>query len=534
MTRRTRGLVVTLLVLAALVGASTALLSNLLISYSVDELPREGITVRYALVNPAVPSFIIGLPRPTVTVVDEGGKPIAGVLISMYAALPKAKVVFLGRISGRGNALELRSGLVTSLRERIVPAWRSVLGGVEGFRASVLAFIDVLVPLENNRFEVYSFVKTIPINLGLLSRGYNIASIKVTVNTAIVKPNEVLDLSKVRATPTVYVGQRNLSTEGPSDCMQFCADGVCSCFCTEWRLEKTYAHIEDKIIPIVTIRVPQKYYTTPQAVSTIYESFAFKDSEVSWFRLYAAARVTGDPHAELMDWESYTKFNFFYSKIFYNSRWLSDKPSFRDDVIVAIGLKASATLGEFRKYEATCECSFCSDSDYHPTDTTANITFIDISAKYTGSGWEATSYGYIIDDSLGDGKGLERFWNLMTSHSEVGDVRSGAGEARYQFQGYVNREVDMGVDVVDLLSLFIGGGVSKLAKYFPVNAGIGWGNGEKTSNIIEIYVKNYYKYSDYYIFLTNYVCKDKVFIGDEGVRLKLMHFDADIYPPSGV
>ncbi len=51
---------------------------------------------------------------------------------------------------------------------------------------------------------------------------------------------------------------------------------------------------------------------------------------------------------------------------------------------------------------------------------------------------------------------------------------------------------------------------------------------------MEIYVKNHYRCGDYYIFLTNYVCRDKVFIGDYGVRLKLMYFDIDVYPPSGV
>jgi len=530
----TRRLAVATVIIALLAATSLWVMRGALVTYSVDSFPREGVTVKYMLVNPSMPAFLAGLPRPTLTVVDEGGRRVAGVLISMYSALPKAKLAFLGRLSGRGNALELGTGLITGLRDRVVPAWRPVLGGVEGFRASVLAFIDVLVPAGSGRFDVYSFVKTIPINLGLVSAGYGIASIRVTVNTAAVKPTEVLDLSKVevRVASAGSWSQHSLGAEEAGDCLSICADAICVCYCTAWKLEKTYVHVEDKLMPIVMVRVPQKYYTTPQAVSTIYESFSFSDREVSWFKVFAAAKVTGNPHVELMDWESYTKFNFFYSKTFYNSRWINDKPSFRNDAIVAIGLKGSATLGEFRRYEAVCECSFCSDSDYHPTDTTANLTLIDISARYTGDGWEASGYGYVIDDTLGDGKGLEKLWNLMVTHSEIADSKGGANEVRYEFQGYANNEVDMGVDVLDLLSFFVGGKVGELAKYFPVNAGIGWGTSEEVSNHVEIYVKNYYECSGYYIFLTSYVSKDKVFLNGDGVKLKLMYFNADIYPPA--
>ena len=535
MARLTRRVTVVLLVLAALVGACAALLSVFMVRYSVDELSGEGVVVRYVSVNPAVPPYLVRLPRPTLVVVDEGGKHIAGVSVSLYAGLPGARAAFLGRLSGRGGVVVLRQGLAAGLRERVMPAWRSVLGGVEGFKAGVLAFIDVLTPAGGGRFEVYSFVKTIPVNLGLLSRGYSIASIKVTVNTAVVKPAEVLNLSGVKAVEGGLTGGHALSAgEGSGGCIPLRADGVYAYYCVAWRLEKTYAHIENKVVPIVAVRVPRKYYTAPQAVSTIFESFAFKDTGVSWFRVYAAAKIAGDPHVELMEWESYTKLDFLYSKAFYNSRWLSDRPSFRDDAIVAIGLKASAALDEFRKYEAVCGRSPCSDSGYRPTGVTANITLIDIPAKYSRGRWVSTGYGYVIDDSLGDGRGMERFWKLMTAHSEVVDSGGGAGEARYQFQSYKERDVDMGVDVVDLLSALAGIDAGKLAKYFPVSAGFGWGDGEKSSNVVEIYVKNYYVYSNYYVFLTNYVCRYKAFLGDDGVQLKLMYFDADIYPPSRV
>ncbi len=534
MARRVRRLAVALLVLAALIGTSTALLSNLIVSYSTDELPGEGVTVKYVSVNPAVPSFIVRLPEPRIHVTDLAGKRIAGIIVNVFAGMPRARVKYLGRVAGRGDSAALTPTVLGRFRASVVPEWRSALGSTRGFKAALLTFIDVLIPAGRNSFKVYSFVKTVPVNLGLISAGYRIASIDVTVNTAAVKPTEVLNMSRVKTTSTAPISRQGLSAEGPSDCISFCADLACSCFCTEWRLEKTYAHIENKLIPIVAVKISRGYYTTPQTVSMVFESFSFKDTEVSWFKLYAAAKITGNPHVELMDWESYTKFNFFYSKAFYNSRWINEKPSFRDDAIVAIGFAGSATLGEFRKYEATCECSFCSESDYHPTDTTANITFIDISAKYTGSTWEAASYGYIIDDVLGDGNGFEKFWNLMISHSEIADSKSGTGEVRYQFQGYINNEVDMGVDVVGLLSFFVEESASKLAKHFPVDAGIGWGVGEKIVNNVEIYVQNHYEYNNYYMFLTNYECKDKVFIGNDEVQLKLMYFNINVYPPSGV
>ena len=101
MEGRTRGLAVAVLVLTVLVSASaTTLLSGTLITYSTDKYPSEGITVKYASSNPAIPSYIIGSPEPRVRVVDLAGRSIAGVVVNVFAGMPGARIAYLGRVAG--------------------------------------------------------------------------------------------------------------------------------------------------------------------------------------------------------------------------------------------------------------------------------------------------------------------------------------------------------------------------------------------------------------------------------------------------
>ncbi len=533
--------------LAVLVGVSVALLSNLLISYSIDKFPREGITVKYASVNPAVPLFVIRLPEPRIYVTDLAGKGIAGIVVNVFAGMPRARITYLGRVAGNGNSAALTPNVLGKVRTDVLPEWRSALGSTKGVKTALLTFIDVLIPLGNGKFGVYSFVKTVPINLGLISTGYRIASIRVAVDTALVKPAEVITASNVSTgtnageAPKAAFG--TVKTEGMEvgkKCETLlCGKLTCVCYCSKWVLERTYAHIEDKLIPIVMARWAQKYYAAPQAVFLADMAFAFNDTVMNWFRIYASAKITGSPHVTLLQWESFTnKFDFNYAKAFFNSRWVNRAPSFKDDAIVAIGFKGSAMLGEFRKYEAYCYCgltsSECSSSDYRATDVTANITVMDISLRKSDGRWTGT-YGYLIDDNLNDGRGLQRLWALVMEHSKPLSLKAGTGEVRYFYTGSKTSEIDMGIDVGDVVAWFITEGVAKAltwVKNIPLDAGIDWGAKETINGAVFLHVISYYPNMS--VILTTYGSRDKVYIGNDEVPLKLMYFDVDIYPSSGV
>jgi len=365
------------------------------------------------------------LPKPRIYVTDLAGRSIVGIVVNVFGGMPGARLTYLGRVAGNGNSASLTSNIMRKVGTDILPKWRSTLGSTQGVKTALLTFIDVLIPAKNGEFEVYSFVRTIPINLGLLSRGYRIVSIKVTVDTAAVEPAEVISAGNVstgaNAGKVPKAALNTLNTEGAEigkKCETlFCGRFTCVCYCSKWVLERTYAHIEDKLIPpIVMARWARKYHTAPQAMLLADLAFAFNDTVMNWFRIYASVKIAGSPHVTLLQWESFTnRFDFSYAKAFFNSRWVNRAPSFRDDAIVTIGFIGSATLGEFRKYEAYCYCgltnSECSSNDYRATDVTANITIMDISLRKSGDEWVGT-YGYLIDNNLNDGKGLQKLWAL--------------------------------------------------------------------------------------------------------------------------
>ncbi len=115
-------------------------------------------------------------------------------------------------------------------------------------------------------------------------------------------------------------------------------------------------------------------------------------------------------------------------------------------------------------------------------------------------------------------------------HSKPLSLRAGTGEVRYFYTGSKTSEIDMGIDVGDVAAWFITkGGVKAPAwiKDLPLDAGIDWGMKETVNGAIFLHVISYY--SNTVVFLTTYVSRDKVYLGNEKEPLKLTYFDVDIY-----
>jgi len=540
MNPRYRRLATLALVPAVAAGVCLLVLANLAVSYSIDRV-GGGVTIVYASVNPSIPSFLVGLPKPKIYVTDAAGRRVEGVIINLFAGLPNAEVRYLGSTAGNGGSAPLTPAILSRVRSAITPEWRSALNGLRGFKTALLAFVDVLVPAGGNALKVYSFVKTIPLNLWALYTGYRLTAVKIVVNTSAAKPLETLRPAKpaggAGVAPKEVLGSRYSSIL--NNCViRFCTKSGCEIYCSKWVLERAYAHLTDRLIPIVMVRWARGYDTLPEYMLSAALAFRFSANTLDWLKIYASAKIVGEPHTLMLQWEFF-KNNFYisYARTFINKRWLKSSVSnpgavlFRDDAIVAIGTYGSVLLGMYRKYVASGFCGLGSCSKYRPTDVTANITILDLNLRKSGGEWVGKC-NYTIDDNLSDGKGLQSLWALAMRHSRPAGLEVGKGNVGYTYVVIHSSGIDLGIDVGDLAAL-AGGSPTKALRWlkdFPVYVGVEWESGININGAIIVAAAT--ASSELYMFMTNYTCKDRVCVGSECLPLKTAYYDIAIRPPS--
>jgi len=509
------------------------LLSPLISDRYVEAFPGEGVTVTY-IRNPA----FLASNLPLIRVEDLSGGRIDAVIINLFAVMPNAKVRFIGSAGSSGSTLLIPRQVITKFTEEAIPAWRNKLGSIKGFKTSLLAFINIIRKTSSGNYVTYPYVTTIPLNPSILSKGYTLNSITITLNTKSVKPSVIkpANLPRVANTNVAVRPKTNLNlqstlnTLGPN-CVLVYGRPENFVYCVEWRLEKEYAHLEDTLIPVMALRIPYGYYTDPRAIFNTYLSFDFQESTSAYFKLYAGIKLSNALQVSYESVETLEDFSFTYDKEFFNSRWTAEKPSFTDDALIIVGFKGSATLGLFREYEALCNSGSrqCPEDDYVPTDTTANITLMDIDVMYDGQHWVATTYDYNIDDTVGNGKGWDQFWSFAMEHAQPEGTSAGVGEATYRYLGNTNNEVYIAIDIADLIAMLVKN--PKLSSCFPVNAGISLGAKSTSIEIAKVHVLNENQYLDYYIYIDSYKSRDEVYIDGTHTHLKLMLFDVEDYSP---
>ncbi len=542
--RMHRALVALLILLV--ITLSVAITISVSCNKLVEAFPSEGVDIAYVKIQ----SMSIGSIKPKIIIRCSNCKRFIGVIINAFIAAPNANVLSLGNFGGLGNEIVIPERIIEYIRSHVIPLWYRELGGLKGIKVALLVLIDVVVPRSSRVFEVYSFVKTVPTNLWLLKNGYTIGSISITVDTSRVKPIEIIDLNKVRAIAKASkcesTSRKQLSniiklanTEIDNGCIPlFCGIVSCPCYCSKWVLEKEYAHIKNHLIPVVMARWVKGYV---QAIYTAHLSFTFNDTKINSFRIYAAIKIAGFSGIAMHEWKSISGLYFDYGKIFHNVRWDPHaRTTFKDDAIVAIGFNGSAMLGEFRKYEAYCFCGLisdrCSDSDYYPTDTTANITIMDIKLRKGSDGYWRGYYSKSIDDIIGDGKGLESLWKLMMEHSKVIGYKEGINEVRKSISGTKIDLIDVGISIRDIVLWIVSKGelrVPSWAKEFPSDVGIDCVQGDIVTSHIEIQAdtaKPSSANTNYDLYLVYYGSKDKVYIGNKEISLKFACFDLTIHP----
>jgi len=241
--------------------------------------------------------------------------------------------------------------------------------------------------------------------------------------------------------------------------------------------------------------------------------------------IHAGIRLSNASQDSYETIETLTNFSFSYMCNFFNRRWTSERVQFTDDAIIAVGFKGSIALDSFRRYYALCKGSepWCPEEKYLPTNAVANITLTIINVTYDGLHW-VVAFGYDIDDTVGDGKGWDRYWSLAEKHMEPGEISSRKGSATYEFTECL--EDCIGVDVADLVSMIVGD--SKLSTGFPTYVGIDVTQTGKLACLILINVADHNDSNQ--VRLTLHVSRSNVLIDGASARLRLMMVDVEDYP----
>jgi len=151
----------------------------------IEDSNSKNIKVSYMYSN---------LSRPSITIMDKHGR-YYPVIINIYTALPNAKLFYVGRVSGQGMAY-LSKHMMDNFK-RCRKEWISKRGGIKYFKAGTLHFIDVLVKINSTAYKVYSILKSIPLSLELVSKGYK-PNIKIKIDLKKYKLTRIINLNKTK------------------------------------------------------------------------------------------------------------------------------------------------------------------------------------------------------------------------------------------------------------------------------------------------------------------------------------------------
>ena len=460
------------------------------------------------------------LSKPSISVEDENGKSYP-MVINIYTALPNARLFYVGRVSGQGVAY--LSKHVMDNFKRCGKEWISKRGGIKYFKAGTLLCIDILVKINSTAYKVYSILKSVPLSLELISKGYK-PNIKIKIDLNKDKSTRIINLNKTKK-PKEQKTQSNNNEIDEGCVILQCGEVFCHCYCSKWVLEKTHYTFQHKLVPIIMAAALYDYYPPPPEpiyIDLIYLYYKYTYTRNEWFKVFASAKITSLDKPELLLYNTYNKHEFEYGRNIYNSEFINATPSFKNDTIVAIGIYGSGLAGTYRKYEATGICGLIDDDDYTATDVTANITVFDIDAKYKNGIWTAEA-NLTKDDKINGEGWLEKYWYYLAANSELYETKIGTNTITYTYEGYRDKEVDLAIGLIGLMAAFLTE-TPEWADYFPFDVGIGWGTHETESAINHIYVETPTKYGTFTIYLKIYKTKTVYIYDENNYQLPTMSF----------
>ncbi len=504
------------------------IISILLLSYCLPIINSIILISKKTLIIDEISNYIrieyiySQLSKPSISVEDENGKPYP-MVINIYTALPNARLFYVGRVSGQGVAY--LSKHVMDNFKRCGKEWISKRGGIKYFKAGTLLFIDVLVKINSTAYKVYSILKSVPLSLELISKGYK-PNIKIKIDLKKYKPTRIINLNKTKK-PKQQKTQSNNNEIDEGCVILQCGEVFCHCYCSKWVLEKTHYTFQHKLVPILiaySVYDQDTPPTSPIYIKNIDLSFDYIHTKNTWFKLFVSAKITGLNSPELVLYNSYYKYEFHKWTRFHNRVYDTGDPenTFTNDFIAAVGVYGSGLAGTYRKYEAIGICGLIDDDDYTATDVTANMTVIDIDAEYKNGKWVAKT-DFELDDDI-DGYGwLEKYWNYLLGHSEYYKSETKIGHyLRYDYNGDDYKDADLSIGLIGLMAAFLTE-MPEWAESFPFDVGIGWGTASSDSRTNEIRIET--PHDEEYMIIV-YIYKSKtIYIYDENnYQLPTMSF----------
>jgi len=230
----------------ALLSFGVASVAYVSVSTVREEISR-GLAVYYR------PSLPFASPSVYVGFVDESGHGL-GVCVSVYGLMPNGSVGFLGYTCGRGG-VSLDYGSVKSYAS----LWRLALAARGNNPDNVEPGL-ILLGTAFDSEAAYPFIKGIPVDTGLVKRGYTVTT-EIKLNT-----KNMPKISKTQIKQIVTQTKQNTANEqgstvatqqwSPGGFTGYCwsfSDGSRGCF--EWRLDKVIYSSTNRGIPLAMVYV---------------------------------------------------------------------------------------------------------------------------------------------------------------------------------------------------------------------------------------------------------------------------------------
>ena len=455
-----------------------ALLVTLSLLALMHTMLNKETVIRESLTKGVVVEYRLGHEKSFVVVIHGSMvKKPSWFIANLYVGLPGAEIRYLGLALGDRSG---KARLDPAILEALLNArneWLRAVGvkTLEQIRVPLLVIVDMLVRANLTSYKIYTFITTVPLSLELIEKGYK-PLIRITLGPDNVSQTSVTDLEKL------------VPSKSPSSCNdsvgQFLSKQLCRpLYCIygeapgihlylEWSKEDPGEGFRERLIPIIMLRISDSRVATEIPLQDT--MFSMKSKGLG-LRLFASTTIPGKKTVYL-PWTIYGGVGIEYAKAFVNKRHSLGRYEFLDDSIVAIGVMGSGSVFSLsRRMVIERGCPGGAARRYvYSDEASIKLAIYDIALHQDRDGELAARYSYMVDDVLGDNKGLERLWNSVAEHLEPYMCKTGRGEVHYVYSGDPGDDIDLAIPLSSLVEYYNG---ATQTQPNWLSTGISWGRG---------------------------------------------------------
>ena len=440
-------------------------------------LNKEAV-IRESLSKSVVVEYRLGHEKSSVVVIHGSMvKKLSLFIANLYVGLPNAEIRYLGLALGdRNGRARLSSATLEALLDARSEWLRTTdMKTLDKIRVPLLVIVDVLVRANLTSYKIYTFITTVPLSLELIEKGYE-PLIRITLG-----PDNVIQTGIVNF-------EKLIQLKSPSPCndsvgqllfKQLCNPLYCVHgevprirFYLEWSKEGPGEGFRERLIPIIMLRINNSRIA---AEIPLQDTMFSMKSKGLGLRLFASAAMPGKKTVYL-PWIIYGGVRIEYAKAFVNKRHSLGRYEFLDDSIVAIGVMGSGSVFSLsRRMVIERGCPGGAARRYvYSDEASIKLAIYDIALHQDRDGELAARYSYMVDDVLGDNKGLERLWNSVAEHLEPYMCKTGRGEVHYVYSGDPGDDIDLAIPLSSLVEYYNG---ATQTQPNWLSTGVSWGRG---------------------------------------------------------